>query len=199
MPNTEAPDAPDHLAWLVSTLQSHRDAMLWKLEGVPEHDARRPLTPTGTNLLGLVKHLAHVEFGYWGPTFGREVTASLPAWDDDALPNDDMYAFADESRDAVVALYRDAWAFGADTVALGLDHPGRVPQWPEERARVDVRLVLGHLIAETARHAGHADILREQLDGSVGRFLGRENLPREDASWWRDYLGRVEAAADAHR
>jgi hypothetical protein len=127
------------------------------------------------------------------------VTASLPAWDDDALPNDDMYAFADESRNDVVALYRDAWAFGADTVAQGLDHPGRVPWWPEERARVDVRLVLGHLIAETARHAGHADILREQLDGSVGRFLGRENLPREDAAWWRDYLGRVEAAADAHR
>ena len=199
MPNTDAPDTPDHLAWLVSTLQSHRDAILWKLEGVPEHDARRPLTPTGTNLLGLVKHLAYVEFGYWGPTFGREVTASLPAWDDDALPNDDMYAFADEPREDVVALYRAAWAFGADTVALGLDHPGRVPWWPEERARVDVRLVLGHLIAETARHAGHADILREQLDGSVGRFLGRENLPEGDAAWWRDYLRRVEAAADAHR
>ncbi|WP_323096371.1 DinB family protein [Intrasporangium sp. YIM S08009] len=199
MPSTDVSDAPDHLAWLVSTLQSHRDAVLWKLEGVPEHDARRPLTPTGTNLLGLVKHLAYVEFGYWGPTFGREVTASLPAWDDDASPNDDMYAFADESREDVVALYRAAWTFGDETVARGLGHLGRVPWWPEERARVDVRLVLGHLIAETARHAGHADILREQLDGSVGRFLGRENLPKEDATWWRDYLGRVEAAADAHR
>jgi hypothetical protein len=127
------------------------------------------------------------------------VPVPLPAWDDDALPNDDMYAFAGESQDDVVALYRSAWAFGAETVELGLDAPGRVPWWPDERAVVDVRLVLGHLVAETARHAGHADILREQLDGSVGRFLGRENLPEADASWWRDYLARVEAAADAHR
>jgi len=202
MANTDADraaEAPDHHAWLVSTLQSHRDAMLWKLDGVPEHDARRPLTPTGTNLLGLVKHLAYVEFGYWGPTFGREVPLPLPAWDDDAAPNDDMFAGAGESRAEVLSLYRSSWGFGAETIARGLDAPGRVPWWPEERAVVDVRLVLGHLIAETARHAGHADILREQLDGAVGRFKGRDNLPEGDATWWRWYVGRVQKAADAHR
>jgi hypothetical protein len=196
MANTQA---PDHAQWLVSTLQAHRDAMLWKLDGVSEYDARRPLTRTGTNLLGLVKHLAHVEHGYWGPTFGRPVAAPLPAWRDDAPPNDDMYAHADETREEVVALYRAAWDLGAGTVALGLDAPGRVPWWPEERATVDVQLILGHLVAETARHAGHADILREQIDGSAGRFEDRDNLPHEEEAWWRAYVARVQAAADAYR
>ncbi|KRF49266.1 hypothetical protein ASH01_04870 [Terrabacter sp. Soil811] len=84
-------------------------------------------------------------------------------------------------------------------MALGLDTKGRVPHWPEERAHVDVRFVLGHLVAETARHAGHADILREQLDGAVGRFRDRDNMPGVDAAWWAAYLTRVQAAADAHR
>ena len=56
---------------LVEYLQSARDAMVWKVEGLSEYDARRPMTPTGTNLLGLVKHLASVELGYFGDTFGR--------------------------------------------------------------------------------------------------------------------------------
>jgi hypothetical protein len=76
---------------------------------------------------------------------------------------------------------------------------GRVPHWPQERAHVDVRFVLGHLVAETARHAGHADILREQIDGSAGRFRDRDNLPEVDGDWWVAYLGRVQAAADAYR
>ncbi|MGO4360997.1 mycothiol transferase [Terrabacter sp. RAF57] len=96
-------------------------------------------------------------------------------------------------------LYRAAWRHGEDTTALGLDTMGRVPHWPEERAHVDVRFVLGHLVAETARHAGHADILREQLDGAVGRFRDRDNMPGVDAAWWAAYLTRVQAAADAHR
>ncbi|WP_020142436.1 DinB family protein [Terracoccus sp. 273MFTsu3.1] len=197
MPDTHP--APDHDAWLVQTLQSHREAVLWKLDGLSDHDVRRPLTPTGTNLLGLVKHLAYVEFGYLGETFGRPADRPLPAWSEDAEVNDDLYARADESREEVVDLYRAAWRHGEGTIALGLDTMGRVPHWPEERAHVDVRFVLGHLVAETARHAGHADILREQLDGSVGRFRDRDNMPGVDADWWDAYLTRVQAAADAHR
>jgi len=197
MPDTHP--APDHDAWLVQTLQSHREAVLWKLDGLSDHDVRRPLTPTGTNLLGLVKHLAHVEFGYLGETFGRPAKRPLPAWSQHAEVNDDLYARADESREEVVDLYRAAWRHGEDTIALGLDTMGRVPHWPEERAHVDVRFVLGHLVAETARHAGHADVLREQLDGAVGRFRDRDNMPGVDAAWWAAYLTRVQAAADAHR
>jgi len=197
MPDTHP--APDHDAWLVQTLQSHREAVLWKLDGLSDHDIRRPLTPTGTNLLGLVKHLAYVEFGYLGETFGRPAERPLHAWSQHAEVNDDLYARADESREEVVDLYRAAWRHGEDTIALGLDTMGRVPHWPEERAHVDVRFVLGHLVAETARHAGHVDILREQLDGAVGRFRDRDNMPGVDAAWWAAYLTRVQAAADAHR
>ncbi|WP_256794878.1 DinB family protein [Terrabacter sp. Ter38] len=152
MPDTHP--APDHDAWLVQTLQSHREAVLWKLDGLSDHDIRRPLTSTGTNLLGLVRHLAYVEFGYLGETFGRPAERPLPAWSEDAEVNDDLYARADESRGEVVDLYRAAWRHGEGTIALGLDTMGRVPHWPEERAHVDVRFVLGHLVAETARHAG---------------------------------------------
>jgi hypothetical protein len=197
VPNTHP--APDHGAWLVQTLQAHRDAVLWKLDGLSEYDARRPLTPTGTNLLGLVKHLAYVEFGYLGATFGRPADRQLPAWADGAELNDDMYARADESREEVADLYREAWRHGDRTIALGLDTMGRVPHWPEERAHVDVRFVLGHLVAETARHAGHADILRELVDGAAGRFQDRDNLPDVDRDWWVAYVARVQAAAETYR
>jgi hypothetical protein len=89
---------------LHSYLRSARGALVWKLEGLGEYDIRRPLTPTGTNLLGLVKH---------------------------------------------------------------------------------------------NRHAGHADILREQLDGAVGLNAKNSNLPERDAAWWEDYRARVEKAARA--
>ena len=68
----------DPKATLVRYLQQARDAMLWKLDGLGEYDIRRPLTPTGTNLLGLVKHLAGVESGYFGATFGRPFPGTLP-------------------------------------------------------------------------------------------------------------------------
>ena len=71
-------------------LQIVRDAMLWKLEGLSEYDVRRPLTPTGTNLLGLVKHLASVEVGYFGDTFGRPSDRKLPWMAPDAELNADM-------------------------------------------------------------------------------------------------------------
>src|SRR5436853_1215138 len=91
-------------------LQIVRDAMLWKLEGLSEYDVRRPMTPTGTNLLGLVKHLASVELGYFGATFGRPSVEPLPRFDDDAEPNADRWARPGESREDIVWLYRRAWA-----------------------------------------------------------------------------------------
>src|SRR5262249_48885459 len=91
-------------------LQTARDVMLWKLDGLSEYDARRPLTPTGTNLLGIVKHLASVELGYFGLVFGRPTTEVLPWEAEGAEPDADMWATADESREEIVALYRRAWA-----------------------------------------------------------------------------------------
>jgi Protein of unknown function (DUF664) len=177
-------------------LQTGRDALVWKLDGLGEYDIRRPLVPTGTNLLGLVKHLASVEFGYFGDTFDRPYDEELPWWDDDAEPNADMWATPEESRADIVDLYRRAWAHTDATVAaLDLDATGRVPWWPPERRDVTLHQVLVHVIAETHRHAGHADIVRELIDGSAGLRAGVTNMPDVDRAWWVDYRNRLEEAA----
>jgi uncharacterized damage-inducible protein DinB len=177
-------------------LQIARDAVLWKLDGLSEYDVRRPLTPTGTNLLGLVKHLASVELGYFGDTFGRPSAERLPWFEDGAEPNADMWATADESRHAIVSLYRRAWAHADATIdALPLDAVGHVPWWPEERREVTLHRILVHMIAETHRHAGHADIVRELIDGKVGLRAGNANMASGDVTWWESYRSRLERAA----
>jgi uncharacterized damage-inducible protein DinB len=177
-------------------LQAARDALLWKLEGVSEYDARRPMTPTGTNLLGLLKHLAYVEMGYFGPTFGRPVPEVEPWLTDDVEPNADMWATSEESREEVVALYRRAWAVTDATVdSLSLDAVGEVSWWRPGSRDVTLHRVLVHVIAETHRHAGHADIVRELIDGAGGLRNGNTNLPDGDAAWWASYRDRLEAAA----
>ncbi|WP_371579110.1 DinB family protein [Streptomyces sp. NBC_01314] len=188
--------APDAKADLRFYLRSARDALLWKLEGLSEYDARRPLTPTGTNLLGLVKHAAGVELGYLGDTFGRPSGEPLPWLDSDAEPNGDMWATADESREDIVGLYRRAWAHADATLdALALDTVGRVPWWPDGKDEVTLHHAVVRVIADTHRHAGHADILRELLDGAVGMNEGNTSIPSSDPAWWEDYRGRLEDAA----
>lgn len=190
---------PNPKADLALYLQSARDALLWKLDGLSEYDVRRPLTPTGTNLLGLVKHVAGVEFGYFGETFGRPFfeASEVPSWyGDDAEANADMWATADESREEIVGLYRRAWEHTNGTVAaLSLDAVGHVPWWPEERREVTLHRVLVHVIADTTRHAGHADIVRELVDGAVGMREGNDNMPPGDRAWWETYRGRLEDVA----
>jgi uncharacterized damage-inducible protein DinB len=177
-------------------LQQGRDAVLWKLEGLSEYDVRRPLTPTGTNLLGLVKHLASVELGYFGDTFGRPSGEPLPWFDDGAEANADMWAAADEPREQIIGLYRRAWAHSDATItALALDAPGRVPWWPGEHGEVTLHRILIHMIAETDRHAGHADIVRELIDGAAGLRDGNGNLPPGDQAWWAGYRDRLERVA----
>ncbi|WP_244928391.1 DinB family protein [Nocardioides sp. W7] len=180
---------------LVRYLQSAREAVLWKLDGLTEYDARRPLTPTGTSVLGLVQHLASVELGYLGDTFARPHGERLP-WDsEDADHNDDLWVAPEVSREDVVGLYRRAWAHGAETIAaLDLDDTGEVPWWPPERRVVTLHQILVHLIAETARHAGHADIVRELVDGAAGLRADATNLP-EGGYDWSAHRDRVDAAA----
>ena len=109
-------------------LQAAREALLWKLAGLSEYDIRRPVTPTGTNLLGLVKHLAGVELWYFGDAFGRPPSGPRPWSEDDARNNADMWATADESREQIVGVYRQAWAHSDETIqARDLDSPGHVP------------------------------------------------------------------------
>jgi uncharacterized damage-inducible protein DinB len=176
-------------------LRTGREALVWKLDGLSEYDVHRPLTPTGTNLLGLVKHLATVETGYFGEVFGRPFGESLPWFAEDAEMNADMWATADESREQIVGLYRRVWAHSDATIdELPLDAPGRVPWWGE-RGDVTLHLILIHMIAETDRHAGHADIVRELIDGAAGLRKDNDNLPPGDRAWWEGYRANVERAA----
>lgn len=174
-------------------LQAGRDALLWKLDGVSEYDVRRPLTPSGTNLLGLVKHLAYVEAGYFGTCFGRPFPDAT--WDEQAHPESDMWATPDQTRNDVLGLYRRATAHADSTIAeLPLDAPAIVPWWAQDVQRTMLHLLLVHVVAELNRHLGHADVLRESLDGAVG--FRRDNLNTEhDVDVRGAHRTRVEQAA----
>lgn len=186
----------DPKADLLDYLRQAREAMLWKLEGLSEYDARRPLTPTGTNLLGLVKHLSSCEAAYFGEVFDRPFPDTRPWMGMDAEPNADMWATPDESRADIVGLYRDACAHADATItALPLDAVGNVPHWPEERRRITLHRTLVHMTAETQRHAGHADIVRELVDGAAGARPDRSNLAPGGPDWWSEYRATVEDAA----
>src|SRR5262245_58791650 len=178
----------DEKADLHRYLKAGREALLWKLDGLSEYDIRRPMVPTGTNLLGLVKHLASVEAGYFGETFGRPFQEPLPWFDEGAEPNADLWATAEESREQLVGLYRHVWAHSDATIeALPLEATGQVPWWPPERREVTLHRVLVHMIAETHRHAGHANIVRELIDGVVGLRPDNDNMAPGDEAWWASY------------
>ena len=177
-------------------LQAAREALLWKLDGLAEYDVRRPLTPTGTNLLGLVKHLAGVELWYFGDAFGRPPSGPRPWSEDDARNNADMWATADESREQIAGMYRRAWAHADETIqARDLDAPGHVPWWPSDRSEVTLHQILVHVLAETNRHAGHADIVRELIDGTAGLQADDDNLRATDQAWWERYRTQLEHVA----
>jgi uncharacterized damage-inducible protein DinB len=147
---------------LLVAIDRHREVVLWKLEGLDDEQVRRPMTPSGTSLLGLVKHLAAVEYGWFLQTFGRE-TEPMPFDEDD--PEADLRIEPHETTEEIVAFYRRACT-AADKVIneLGLDDTGT--SWSGDT--VSMRWVLIHMLEETARHAGHLDILRELIDGATG-------------------------------
>ncbi|OLF18145.1 DinB family protein [Actinophytocola xanthii] len=177
-------------------LQDAREAMLWKLDGLAEYDVRRPLTPTGTNLLGLVKHLTACEIGYFGDTFGRPFLQAPDGFCAGAEHNADMWATAEESREHIVGLYRRVWAHSDTTVdTLALDATGLVPHWPADRREVTLHHILVRMTAETNRHAGHADIVRELIDGAVGYRADNDNMAQGDRAWWAEYREGIERVA----
>lgn len=194
--NTFAPESAK--ADLHRYLQRGREALVWKLDGLSDYDIRRPLVASGTNLLGLVKHLAYVEYGYFGATFGRPVGGGLD-WsaEEEEAANSDMWATAAESRKHIVALYQRAWEHSDLTIShLSLGAEGVVPWWNAPTNHVTLHQILVHTIAETHRHVGHADLVRELIDGKVGLQLGNENMPEGDSSWWNGYTAGLQAVAE---
>ncbi|MCZ3389106.1 MAG: DinB family protein [Actinomycetia bacterium] len=190
----------EHKDDLHGYLTRARKALLWKLDGLSDYDVRRPLVPTGTNLLGVVKHVGSVAAGYFGECFGRPFPEPLPWFADDAEPNADLWAKTEESRDFIVRFYGRAWAHADATIeALPLDATANVSWWPEGKNTPTLHTLLVHMTAETFRHAGHADIVRELIDGSVGWRDGNSNLPDLDDRAWVKYHDRLEAVAQQFR
>ncbi len=177
-------------------LQESRDAVVRSLEGLSEYDVRRPLVPSGTNLLGLVKHLTGIELGYLGACVGRPSPVSLP-WEDDGSVWDgaDMWATADQSRDHLLGLYRSAWRHSDESLAtIPLEAPASVTWWPEDRRGTTFGHLVSRVLAETAQHAGHCDIVRELIDGRGGR-----DASALDEEQWAAYVARIRAAAETFR
>ncbi len=184
---------PDLKEELHRSLRASRTALLSKLDDLSEYDRRRPMTPTGTNLLGLVKHLAGLEYGYLGESFGYSPPERLPWIEDGSIwQGADMWAKPDESSDYILGLYRRACAHADGVIAaLDLEAPGSVAHWPPERRATTLGVLLLRMVAETAQHAGHADVIRELIDGKGG-----PDQDTVDEATWRDYLAQVQAAAD---
>lgn len=184
---------PDPKTTLHRYLTQGHEALLWKLEGLDEYDLRRPMVATGTNLLGLVKHTAATSVGYFGDVFDRPFAEPISWFDDDAPDNVDMFAAADESTADILAFDARCWQHSDATIAaLDLGSRGRVPWWPGERGDVTLHQILVHMIAELHRHVGHADIVRELIDGSAGMLAKSPHLPGVD---WPAHRHRLEDIA----
>jgi hypothetical protein len=154
------------------------------------------VTPTGTNLLGLVKHLAIIDSGYFGEVFGRPFAETAGWLESHPEPDADMWATAEESRESVLGLYARAAEHSDATIAeLDLDSPGRVPHWPADRAEVTLGHMLVHVATETHRHAGHADICRELVDGAVGLRPDNLNLGGNEAAQRLGHRARLDREA----
>ncbi|MEO6701966.1 MAG: DinB family protein [Jatrophihabitantaceae bacterium] len=180
-------------AYLHDDLRWVRQSLLSTLDGLSEYDVRRPLTRTGTNLLGLVKHLSITEARYLGDIFGRPFPATLPRFDDPGYANrDHLWVTEHESRADIIAGYQRACSHADATIdALPIDAAGIVAWWP--RPAVKLFNVLVHVLTETNRHAGHADILREQLDDAVG--AGPAMASEGGDVDWQAHRSRIEQAA----
>ncbi|MEL3945364.1 DinB family protein [Streptomyces sp. LNU-CPARS28] len=173
-------------------LRRDREALLWKLDGLSEYDARRPLTATGTNLLGLVKHVATVEARYFGEVFHRPSPEALCRWQDH--DGSDQWATEDETREQIIAFYRRTWEHSDATInELPLDAPGHVPWWPEPSPNTNLFAIMVHVLGESIRHAEHADILRESVDGRTG--VRSENEQPIDEEARAAYRAKIEQAA----
>jgi uncharacterized damage-inducible protein DinB len=163
-----APVAGSEKEVLAGFLDHYRQVMLDVCEGLSEEQLRRPMVPSGTSLLGLIKHLAYTERGWFQENVANEpYDYPFPL---DATDDPDFRIEPDETAEDIFELYRQACGESRRVLeSAALDDPIRNP---ERSADYNVRWVLVHMLEETARHAGHADIIREQLDGGAGTGYG---------------------------
>lgn len=189
-------DLKEHLA---TYLNHTREAMLWKVEGLSEKEMTRPMVGSGTNILGLIQHLASVEYGYFVECLGFAVEDErydvLMA---DTEASADMWVPADVPCSEILAFYRRAIdAANRNIAALPLDAPATIPWWAPEKRNTTLGRLLLHMNVETARHAGHADILRELIDGSIGMRQDNTNMPPYDDSSWKELHANILRASES--
>jgi len=158
------PFAGDEKTMLSAFLDRYRETMLWKLDGLSTGQATARLVPSASTLLGVVKHLAYVERGWFQGDFaGETITFPWPEEENDADP--DFRIEVGDTVESVSALYRQEIARSREIVArASLDDLSKEKDKPRT-----LRWIMIHMIEETARHAGHADILRELTDGAIGQ------------------------------
>ncbi len=160
---------------LLGFLNNQRAALAWKVHGLPLEEVKRPMVESGTSLLGVARHLACVELFWFGDVIARgdyEVPGDMAGWwrnvtemwesgkDEDA----DFRIGEDETVDQILEYYETAVGISNEIIGrMELDHV-------DAERGVSLRWVMVHMIEETARHAGHADIIREQLDGFTGHL-----------------------------
>lgn len=187
-------------------LRAAQEHVLATLKGLTDYQVRRPMTPSATSLLGVVKHLAGLTYTYLGETFGRSCPVSWPpgmdlndehAADTEGFEsvwrNGDMWARPEESREQLVAFFRGACAHADATIAeLDLEAVGSVPHWTEGNTTTLAEMVL-YMLCETFQHAGQMDVVRELLDGAVS-----DSMTFRDDQEQAEYLAQVQAAADMH-
>lgn len=174
--------------------QRARESFVHKLAGLSEYDVRRPMTRTGTNLLGLARHLTLYEAAYFGAVFDRPYPEQpLPTLDGRFRNRDHLWVTEHEHRAEIMAAYDRACRHADVTIeTLPLDAPGHVPWWESD---VTLLVVLVHMLTETTQHLGHADVIREELDGAVG--ASTVPATTADQSDWATHRDLIEAAARA--
>jgi hypothetical protein len=175
---------------LHESLRSARATNLQKAAGLSEYDLRRPLTPSGTNVLGVLKHLGGMEYGYLGEAFGRSLPREIPG-DEDLWGGADMWARPDESSSYILDWYHQSCTNADETIELlALDSPGFVEHFAEGHQTTALGAMMIRVLNEELRHGGHVDIIRELLDGTGDPRNASVATTERDA-----YVAKVRAAA----
>jgi hypothetical protein len=183
----------DEKALLKTHLRLAQRALLWKLNGLRDEDLRRPMTATSTNLIGIVKHLTGVTYGYLCSSFGRERETFPWEFDEELFFALDMWATPDESTEEIMSAYERACDAAARTIdELDLDATGK----HHTGLTVSLRWMILNVLLDTARHAGHADVLREEIDGSIGMDPISASNVADDEERWRLFRALVTGELD---